>query len=372
MRRKTLCYILSAMMILCLCSCGARSDANTGKIPETLQLEVEIPEKYPKKASTYAAEWLMINEDDAVSAFFQNEPQSKLEWAEGPQFIYEGEADKQCLAIYNGSEEYGSSPMGGILYFEDNIAEPSSVKSHKYRSRLNDSLRKKQLWELANRLQSDEKLLPYPQETDLPGLPLSDAVKVIQGKMEKCGFPEVQLYTADSCDAESINRNREIYNSSLSGKEKSDELTEEIPVDDEYFFLSFRQVQDGIPLSILHWCDASVCGNTEISAIFGRDGLLDMRAVGLFSVGEAVSTADVISPQKALDVFLDQYNKAIHFEPTKILDFQLNYVSIYSSDGMLLRPAWVISAFTESENAYKNYVISADTGVLLETETDTR
>lgn len=375
-----MCYVLSILMILCLCSCKSDEKYVMEEIPETLQLSVEIPEDYPKTATTYSADFFFVDEEKAKSAFGNENSFTRIEYAEGPQFVCEKEFGlKYFISLYNGSEKYGSSAMGGLLY-SISSAEDECLENSSYRHRVNSCLRKKHFWESVSGNLINEGLNEYQQEEDLSIGTLSDVLKDVEKKMEICDFPEVQLHTIDSCSAEIINRNRKIFNAALQGgSEEKPFLTEFMP-DSEYYFITYRQVLDEIPLSVMYWSDSNTVAKTEISLFYGKSGLLEMAARGLYAVGDPISTSPVISPENALDIFLKQYNKSIHFEISEIINFELDYVKIVNKDGMRLRPAWIISTrtlqsesdTTNAQNIYANYAVSADSGILLETEVDTR
>ena len=114
-----------------------------------------------------------------------------------------------------------------------------------------------------------------------------------------------------------------------------------------------------------------------------RSGLIDFWASDICVIGDAVSKESIISPQEALDVYVDEYSKAIHFTDTDILDIELNYVINVDRDGMYARPAWIITTSTliraedidngdVDVNEYAVTAVSAYSGVILERETDMR
>lgn len=378
--KQLLCCTLSILTILCLCSCRDGEMQKTDEIPETLLLRVELPQDYPETATTYAAEFFVVDEEKAASVFGSGEAFTRTEYPRGPHYRYEtAPGFTKYISIKNGSEQHGTTAMGGLSYVVSSDKE-DGLENSGYRNWWNNSLRKKHAWEYGagDLVNVNEELNECPQGNLSFGA-LSEVLKEVEEKMTLCGFPEVQLYAADACSAEILNQNRIIYNASLQGKFKMGSIQTEFSTDDEYYYVTYRQMVDKIPLSAIYWfvntdIDTDTAAFTEISLFYGKSGLLELNAEGLYSVGDPISTAPVISPEDALDVFLQQYNQSTHVETSEIINFELNYFKIVGQDGMRLRPAWIITTktFQSESEMIKIYVVSADSGVLLETDADTR
>ena len=161
-----------------------------------------------------------------------------------------------------------------------------------------------------------------------------------------------------------------------------DELTES----EEHYYFAYRQVHDGIPFPSAVWPRSTRSEATEnlIFAIVGEDGLIEFSANGLFSLGDPLEECAILSPQEAVNVYLEEYTQAIHFENTRITGVELNYVVVKDGESYVARPAWMLTMETDKTTEgtdarpgtpyveFQTLAVSADTGIILESETDTR
>jgi len=161
-----------------------------------------------------------------------------------------------------------------------------------------------------------------------------------------------------------------------------DELTKS----EEHYYFVYRQVQDGIPFTSAIWPRSTRSEATESSivAIVGEEGLIEFSANGLFSLGDPLEECAILSPQEAVNVYLEEYTQAIHFENTRITGVELNYVVVKDGESYVARPAWMLTMETDKTTEgtdarpgtpyveFQTLAVSADTGIILERETDTR
>ena len=265
-----------------------------------------------------------------------------------------------------------------------------TAESERIRS-LCDTLRKQRPYEYSGDLVSQTlgtlEMEEYPAEEDLSFLPYEEAKSQLEEAMTACGMPQVELYFSESHRLEVMNHNREIYNAALEGSGYSNvKPIDELTKSEEHYYFVYRQVQDGIPFTSAKWPRSLSSGTTEnnIAAIVSKDGLLELNVRGMFAVGAAMDTCEIISPQEAVNVYLEEYTQAIHFENTRITGVELNYVVVKDGDSYIARPAWLLTLETDmtteetSDQPAFDYVefetlaVSADTGVILERGTDTR
>ena len=371
--KKTLTIILLLMALL-LTGCSDKSEDIARDLPKTLSIKTDVPSDYPEKVTSYTVEWFAVDEDAAVKALMQNDSPRRLEYAEGPQYSDSFGDTEEFLNIYSkGGFDYH-------LYTDDN---------QKYwLSMLNGDMRAAKPWDdYTSSLYKDME--EYPRDVELDFLDRESAISQAKNALAKCGITDIEAEYAESRTVDIMNHNREQYNSMIE-KGWSDHISELIWSDpftkaQENYYIEFRKILDGIPFTKNNWLRnvGSKITNTEINVVISADGLLQVKVGRLFDVLEPISTDEIISPEEALQVYLDEYSKSIHFTNTEILGMELNYVVVLDSKGMYAKPAWIITAATERkaeeyENAEEDFIeydttaVSAYSGVILERETDTR
>lgn len=377
--------MLVLAMVFCLSGCGETQEekekmsSEVLEMPETLKVTKDLPTDYPQTASSYSVEWNNINTATAQKVLLRYEPTESEEWAQGPAFYYQGEGVEESLMIYNEVTPGGLRYSLSLPEFSDDLL-----------SRVNMALRKMRPYEFGGdySLQNfgNLEMQDFPEGEDLGFSPYTEVKKQVEETMQACGFPKVELYYAESHTAEIMNHNREIYNTAVEKEDSVEEPVEELNTQQEYYYFAYRQVQDGIPFTSAMWprTTRNMATETVITAIVDQQGLRSLSADGLYWVGDSIEEKAVISPEEALNVYLEDYSKAMHFENSEILEVELNYVVVVSNNALIARPAWIFSIATEKEEEesqgtngityidYQSIAVSADTGVILERETDMR
>lgn len=349
-------------------------------LPNTLTITADLPSEYPGTINKYKAEWFNVNEKFAVDTFMRHQPTQREEWAEGPTISYEDSQVLESLTLRNGSVQ------GGFSYRQ--CADEESIEEIEL---VCEYLRPMRPWEytgdLVPQMLGTLEMEEYPTEEDLSFLPYKEAKAQLEETMAACGMPQVELYFSESHTVEVMNCNREIYNAALeesvfSSVQPIDELAES----EEHYYFVYHQVQDGIPFTSAVWPRSTRSEATEnsIVAIVGKEGLIEFSANGLFSLGDSLEECAILSPQEAVNVYLEEYTQAIHFENTRITGVELNYVVVKDGDSYVARPAWMLTLETDKTTEetdvqpgtpyveFQTLAVSADTGIILERETDTR
>ena len=163
---------------------------------------------------------------------------------------------------------------------------------------------------------------------------------------------------------------------------RSDEVTE---TEEQYDF-GYMQVHDGITVSRAVWPRATSNESTEslIFAIVGEDGLMEFSADGLFSLGDPLEECAILSPQEAINVYLEEYTQAIHFENTRITGVELNYVVVKDGDSYVALSAWMLTLETDKTTEetevqpgthyveIQTLAVSADTRLFMDRTTGTQ
>ena len=377
------CALFAVLFIFSGCS-GREPAPVADNLPSTLAITAQLPEEYPQTVTKYQVDWCNVDEGTAKDVLMRSESTQREEWAQGPMLRAEGDGVDETLMLLQ------TVTPGGLNYHWW-TAESERILS------LCDDLRKQRPYEYSGNLVSQSlgtlEMENYPEKEDLSFLPYEEAKSQLEETMKACGLPTVELYFSEVHTIDGMNRNREIYNSALALPENAwmtgpdrEKPFEELTQEDEHYYFTYRQVQDGIPFTSAKWPRSLSSETTEnnIAAVVSEDGLLELDVYCMFTVGEALETCQILSPQEAVDVYLEEYTQAIHFENTRISGVELNYVVVKDGESYIARPAWMLTLETDmtieetSDQPAFDYVefetlaVSADTGVILERGTDTR
>lgn len=379
-RKEALCLALAGVMALA--GCAVKGPTVAGDLPSTLTVTAQLPTAYPETVTKYQAEWCNIDEQAAISVFMRREPTRREEWAQGPALYAEEDGAEEALLLLH------TITPGGLIYrWETDESEEICSVCEKLRKKRPNGV------DLVLQSLGSLEMEEYPQGESLSFLPYEEAQAQLEETMAACGMPPMELYFSESHTAEAMNRNREIYNSALALPENAWMTGEdgeppigELAAEDECYYFAYRQVQDGVPFTSAIWprSTRSEATETSIYAIVGEEGLLEFTANGLVAVGAALEDCAIISPQEAVNVYLEEYTQAIHFENTRITGVELNYVVVKDGESYVARPAWMLTLETDKTTTgdasqpaldyveFETLAVSADTGIILERETDTR
>lgn len=377
------CALFAVLFIFSGCS-GREPAPVADNLPSTLAITAQLPEEYPQTVTKYQVDWCNVDEGTAKDVLMRSESTQREEWAQGPMLRAEGDGVDETLMLLQ------TVTSGGLNYHWW-TAESERILS------VCDDLRKQRPYEYSGNLVSQSlgtlEMEDYPEKEDLSFLPYEEAKSQLEETMKACGLPTVELYFSEVHTIDGMNRNREIYNSALALPENAwmtgpdrEKPFEELTQEDEHYYFTYRQVQDGIPFTSAKWPRSLSSGTTEnnVAAVVSKDGLLELNVRGIFAVETALETCEIISPQEAVNVYLEEYTQAIHFENTRISGVELNYVVVKDGESYIARPAWMLTLETDmtieetSDQPAFDYVefetlaVSADTGVILERGTDTR
>lgn len=369
---KNVLVVTVLLTALLLTSCSGRSENISKDSPQTLLMETEVPNHYPKEVSSYAVDWFAVNETVAVQALMQSDSPRRIEYAEGPQYLDSLGEMEETLNIYS------SAVKGGFNY-----QLYTNGPDNDWLSELEGCMRTARPWE-DDSSSSLAGMEEYPDDVDLDFLDRESALSQAENILKECGITDVEVKNTESRTVELMNHNREQYNSKIEKRNPKLIWSEPFTKAQENYHFEFRKLLNEIPFANCYWSRniGSTPTNTKISATVSTNGLIQM-SVRLFEVGQPISTDEIIPPDEALHVYMDEYNKSIHFTNTKILGVELNYVVVMDSQGMYAKPAWILTTATERkadeyENAeddfieYNTIAVSAYSGIILERETDMR
>lgn len=366
---------LFALLICMILLTGCVSDNEQIKAPETLKITAELPENYPKALSKYKVDWYVQDDETAIQNLLHGEIISAEEHKMG--VTYRTESDG--LNVYSGDMH------GGFYYYrEQTDRAPEWDEDMFILSKAENEGSKTD----ATHLRFGGGEMHSYDKADLDFEPQQAVLDTVAEKLGALGLPEVAWYRSEARDADTLNVNREIYNT--YAEQYLENGVDAVKIDtpfsekDEHYVFWYRQMLNGIPFTSKIWERSTRETPTETSVYvrYDKGGIFGLKAENLYVVGDELEKMNIITPQAAIDVYVKEYSKAIHFETTEITNAELNYVVVLDKDGMYARPAWVITMVTEMpvendplhETLPENTVIavSADTGVILERETDTR
>lgn len=377
-----LCVLMSLFLTACTDNSITSKEEKPLILPDSLKLTIELPSEYPEQVQTYKVDWLDVKEETMVQVLLKEEVEERIQWATGPQLQSEGEDFYEVLTLYDGDRE------GGFAY-------SYSKKNHPNKCDWVTNL-----WpgypSYMTQVNRYNDRGDYTTEGDLSFKRQADASKEIEDLLYACGFPPIQLQQAYLLDSETMNEHLALYYKARSEWEEDNEDTQEheftedgyedteeyeFTEEDECYLFHHRQVQDEIPFINLAWSQTmrDVTTETVMYSLYGKDGVLRIDASGFYEIKESLSTDSIINPEEAIAAYVEEYNKAIQFVETEIFEVELNYIVVYEAGAMFAKPAWIISTkykvMGEDLNEVDEYevaVVSAITGVLIQSEKDLR
>ncbi|MBM7542335.1 hypothetical protein [Amphibacillus cookii] len=176
-------------------------------------------------------------------------------------------------------------------------------------------------------------------------------------------------------DVETINNQYERY---VQGSgDQVDDTIQWTEAEEAYLF-HFRQVLDDIPLNNRIWqegmMDAKEVTETEISALYHKDGLIRLSITGFYQMIESTQAEKLIDQTQATQKLIDYYHTVILTSETVIDKMELNYIGVIEGQNYRLIPAWIFQVVTREQteptdlepaqayDAYGYHVIHAITG----------
>lgn len=360
---------LGVFFLACiLCGCGQEANADSEEIEdEYLHIMYDIDQiETREEASVYFADWYKPDEELLKEQLLENDVSGEELHALGKS-IYTGSVSEpwEVLLVYDGGEAFGeiSGVLGGfgysLIYKED-----KAVKN--YQDVVTIS---------AGHPDNVEQLLKYNSRADfaefgeLAFMDVQRAAEQAESVLQACGAPQIQIDTVYALDVDTLREHEQLRQTYI-------EETEEPVVwekEDEAYLMLLSQMIDGLPL-INHLWDTNTRGpgeatETEITAILSENGILSIRMMGAVTVLEESELCELITPQEAEQLFLQEYGKAFLISDLYAEKLELEYVSLVSGDRLKLVPAWVFCVAREHETddmvtvkAYEHFIVNAVTG----------
>ncbi len=395
MKNNSFITIIVLIISLSLSSCtfasssAEQSDiANSYDLPKTLSLDASIPNNYPAQLFSYSVQWIDIDSDLVLKTLMNDTNPIYERWAEGDGYQYISDDFIKILYIYNGVLHGGINYIYGLGTINDVINSINTLKDL--------------TWFYEPIPSPSVEMQPFSSENDLSFALSKNVSEEVISMLNVLGFQNIEVSSILARDAETLNNNRNIYNEYISIMEELRDSAGSRPDDvpdpyithvfteaDEDYHLTLNESINGIPFSsTMNWVSdiGLVHQGTEvtISASYNQPcGIYQLTIENYFDIHDPIEALDIISPEEALEVYLNEYNKSIHLENTTITKIELNYVVIINGNKMLARPCWMIHTERPTSThinpitntpyyEYPLYAITADTGVILTSNEDMR
>ena len=392
-----------ALILICILMAGcsgtgpseaeSKMDAPGGTditLPSTLTMDAVLSQDYPAEVAEYTVTWITVDQENAIKTLLSEPEYEHFDYAEGDSYqINDGSKFREILNMYNKDVVHG-----GIVfnrYTVQNYDHELSVKIRLHTLTKDDepiSSTQVMGW-LKWKAFSDKEALDFASRDEV--------ADEVLGTMRTLGFDNIEIESILARDADTANYNREIYNEYVnmkylqtpeeSGAPQPDTSIQEVfTTADEDYYIIMREIIDGVPITdSLEWQEVRRQKPThvEMYATYNAAcGIADIWVRQFVTVQDKRNTVDVMSPEEALQIYLDEYNKSIHLKDSRITKLELNHVVIIDGEEMYTRPCWMIHVETEADYTnhitdepmyeYKSYAITADTGVILASNMDTR
>lgn len=327
MKKEFLILAVVLSVLLSGCSGNNVSDESTD-IPDTLIVDADLPEDVPSEVSIYEVSYKNFDSDKLLE-YFNMKPVSFSERIASGQMYDSGNSR---LFVYDDEGDI----HGGFRYIKDMVIFPGAVVTDYY-------------------------------NTTLKGDKISGGFSDMEALdfFETIGLEQLKVDQAYEISGEQL---REFVNSS---SDYEDNVADAFNPEDKYTLVYFLQYIDDIPLIDTPW-DFSGRNPTYTSAeaIIFENQMIENYFVNLYDIEQEISTEKIISPETALNTFVESYNKEIQFDKTIITSIALKYIITVDKREMYAQPAYVFEYEyqKESENLSKSptreeiKVVSAITG----------
>lgn len=321
---KRLLILLSTILLILLSGCSNNELSDNklsdelADIPETLIVNADLPQNLPSDAATYKVSYKDFDSRKLLELFHMNPDSVSERDAFGLRF----ESGDSLLYVY---DDDGVLP-GGFSYWKDMSIDTSAIRKASYDTnfmKTNDF--------------SDTKALSF---------------------LETLGLGQLKVDQAYEFSGEELNE------FIMSSDEFVDQEEGTFNPGDHYSYVYLSQFINDIPFITSPW---GIPGETqtysEAEVLISENQTIYIRFVHLYDVEQEISNGKIISPERALNTFIADYNKKMQFDTTTITNISLNYVVTVDKDGMYAQPAYVFEYEykAKSENSPEPIIIEGET-----------
>ncbi len=326
---KRLLILLTLFLFILLSGCSSADNILSDEplpIPETLVVNADFPDHIPAKASVYKVSYKTMDSDSLLNNFQMNPDSFREKDAIGKRY----EKGNGVLYILDDT----GALCGGFTY--------SDISVHS--NPILDAAGEMGAMATEEGSDTEAEALSLLQDIGLDQMKV-DQVHTLTG----AALNEFVKTSGDEYVNEFADQNEIIYDPAV-----------------QYAVIGLSQMVDDIPFIAFPWGTGSNQTYTESNMILSEGRMVEARFVQMYEIGSKIKKDKVISPQAALNVFINDYNQSIHTETTTITNITLNYVVTFDADGMYAQPAYVFSIGTElPQNTDESMVISALNGELI-------
>lgn len=311
---KRLLILLSTILFMLLSGCSKSgqpdnelSDELTD-IPETLIVDTDLPKNLPSEASTYKVSYKDFDSRKLLELFHMNPDSVGERDAFGPRF----ESGDSFLCVY---DDKGVLP-GGLNYCK-NMSDLSTIGS------------------IVNLCQETDTDFMKDHASD--NFSDTEALSFLETLGLEQGLGQLRVHQAYEFSGEELNEFLKSSDESTSQDEDT------FNPESHYSYVYLSQFINDIPFITFPW---GLFGGTQTysraGVLISENQALDIEFAELYDVEQEISNSKIISPERALNTFIADYNKKMQFDTTTITNISLYYVVTIDKDGMYAQPAYVI------------------------------
>lgn len=326
-------FFIAMISSILLSGCSNSEFAGGGtEIPDTLIVDAELPQDVPSEVSIYKVSYKNFDSDELLEIFDMVPVSSSERDAFGQRY----ESGNSVLYVHDDEGVL----KGGFSYIKESGNEASGL-----------------IRNYCNTDQIDEKSsdAAYGEET--------------LSFLDEIGLEELKVDRAYEFSGEELIeflKTSDIFAGSEEIAENSN-----INPEDTYFGVFLLQYIDGIPLSEILWdYKSGEQTYTTAQATILENEVIESRFIRLYDAEQEIRKDKILSPEAALDVFVDDYNKKLELTATTVTDISFRYVVTRDKNGMYAQPAYIIqyeylaeyANLPEPELTKETKVISARTG----------
>ena len=359
-------------------------------LPSTLTMDAVLSQDYPAEVAEYTVTWITVDQENAIKTLLSEPEYEHFDYAEGDSYqINNGSKFREILNMYNKDVIHG-----GLVFRRFSADE---YERERDMAMALDTVMRKEEPNSSIQVMGWLKWKSFSDSEALDFASRDEAAEEVVGTMHTLGLDNIAIESILARDADTANYNREIYNEydhmlhlqtpEESGLPREDASISDIfTTADEDYYIIMREMIDGVPITdSLEWQEIRRQNSTHVEMYARYNaacGIAEIRVQQFVTVQDKRNTVDVMSPEEALQIYLDEYNKSIHLKDSRITKLELNHVVIIDGEEMHTRPCWMIHVETEADYTnhitdepmyeYKSYAITADTGVILASNMDTR
>lgn len=349
MKQKILCISLLGLLLF---GCFMTACDTTSEESDALTISFDMPETPETVPSYYLAERMFVDEEEALSYFFEGEDPIKDDFQSivGERYYIEDEKAQnvtyKSLQIQNGaitSDLPDSYPFyGGMSYYQySRKADLDTYQKYKVYSSI-----------------SSQKYIneAYSKEADLEFRSREDVQAELRSFLDRVGLEQAELDQCYSMDAETMQyladkyiREEEItrQNAAVQNPDWEDLEPHTFTKEEEAYFLTYAQEVDGHRFCNL---DLGLGMSTPGGSIlYTQNGITCLDFSHFVHVLEAGEPTEVVAPQECLDEYIREFNLNLEPDPTELTLMGLYYVptKLEETEEKEYIPVWILEIRTE-------------------------